>query len=116
MGDQELIHLLKQQAKEIADANITGYGNTMTEAANRLEQLVSLPSREWVEFNKQRPPLNEGIIVTDGKGVTVCELERWETRKKEERFSMCGYGFGGYEWEFDFEYENITKWMPLPKP
>jgi hypothetical protein len=35
-----LIDLLKQQAKEIADANIAGYGNTMTEAANRLEQLV----------------------------------------------------------------------------
>lgn len=40
MKDQELIDLLKQQAKEIADANIAGYGNTMLEAANRLEQLV----------------------------------------------------------------------------
>ena len=40
MKDQELIDILKQQAKEIADANIAGWGNTMTEAANRLEQLV----------------------------------------------------------------------------
>ena len=41
MKDQELINLLKQQAKEIANANIAGWGNTMTEAANRFEQLVS---------------------------------------------------------------------------
>ena len=41
MKDQELIDLLKQQAKEIADANIAGYGNTMLDAANRLEQLVN---------------------------------------------------------------------------
>lgn len=40
MKDQELIDLLKQQAKEIADANIAGYGNTMLDAASRLEQLV----------------------------------------------------------------------------
>ena len=46
MKDQELIDLLKQQAKEIADANIAGWGNTMLEAANRIEQLVSLQKPE----------------------------------------------------------------------
>jgi len=46
MKVQELIDLLKQQAKEIADANIAGWGNTMLEAANRIEQLVSLQKPE----------------------------------------------------------------------
>lgn len=41
MKDKELIDSLKQQAKEIADVNIAGWGNTMLDAANRLEQLVS---------------------------------------------------------------------------
>jgi len=40
MKDQALIALLKHQAKEIADTNIAGYGNTMLDAANRLETLV----------------------------------------------------------------------------
>lgn len=49
MKDQELIDLLKQQAKEIADANINGYGNTMLEAANRLEQLV-MPTPKKIRY------------------------------------------------------------------
>jgi len=94
MKDQELIDLLKQQSKEIADANIAGYGNTMTEAANRLEQLVSLPSRTWND-NKEIKPINKGhylVVLEDGRyAIFLWKKNKWwydETQKEELLFGI----------------------------
>jgi len=29
---------------------------------------------------------------------------------------ISAVGFGGYEWEWDFDFMDITHWMPLPEP
>ena len=64
MKVQELIDLLNQQAKEIADANIAGWGNTMLEAANRLEQLVMVQKPEDIEFAR--------IVIKEFNDYAVC--------------------------------------------
>jgi hypothetical protein len=46
MENKELIELLKKQAKEIADANMLGWGNTMMLAAERLEELEALNDKD----------------------------------------------------------------------
>lgn len=57
-------------------------------------------------------PAGTPILITDGEIVTVTVLgpcgktEKW----------MFGHGFGGYEWEFDFQTDQATHWMPLPEP
>ena len=69
---------------------------------------------KWINIKKQLPPKNEGVLVTDGKIITVASLDYF----KDEPWWWCGWGFDGYEWEFDFEGNfkdgAITHWMPLP--
>ena len=69
---------------------------------------------KWINIKKQLPPKNEGVLVTDGKIVTAAYLDYF----KGEPWWWCGWGFDGYEWEFDFESNfnegAITHWMPLP--
>ena len=64
---------------------------------------------EWqpIETAPKRTP----ILATDGKVIVV--LERGECAGKDSPISV---GFGGYEWEWDFEWKNLTHWMPLPEP
>jgi len=57
-------------------------------------------------------PAGVGILVTDGKLVTVGEWEYWD----DGRCWLSGHGFGGYEWEYDNNPEEWTHWMPLPEP
>lgn len=33
---------------------------------------------------------------------------------KECTENFDAVGFGGYEWDWDFEWEDLTHWMPLP--
>jgi hypothetical protein len=70
METKELIDLLRQQAKEIADANMLGWGNTMMLAAERLEELEA---GESAEVSEQTCPMCES------KGT----VEYWCTNCKE---------------------------------
>ncbi len=69
---------------------------------------------KWINIKKQLPPKNEGVLVTDGKIITVASLDYL----KDEPWWWDQWGFGGYEWEFDFEScfkeGAIKHWMPLP--
>ena len=54
-------------------------------------------------------PQDTPVLVTDGKVIVVVA-----------RSNLYGdawpdaVGFGGYEWEWDFEWKDLTHWMPLP--
>ena len=69
---------------------------------------------KWISIKKRPPPKNEGVLVTDGKIITVASLVYY----KDEPWWWGGWCFGGYEWDFDFESSfkegAITHWMPLP--
>lgn len=64
---------------------------------------------KWIDIKKKIPPLGKGILVTDGKTMTITRIEELGDKRRY----MDGFGFSGYEWEYDFEYEDITHWMPL---
>jgi hypothetical protein len=57
------------------------------------------------------PPYGMPILVSDGKTVTVCCLEEGTGTPY-----MGGHGFGGYEWDFDLRFDDLTHWTPLPEP
>ena len=74
---------------------------------------------EWTSVEKEKPPLNKKIFITDGKDVLSCQLEEHE----------CGYGdnkasvifiypalISGWEWEEDIEYEEVTHWALVNFP
>jgi len=54
-------------------------------------------------------PMNTPILVTDGKVIVVVECELVCGKP-----FLAGVGFGGYEWDFDFEWKDLTHWMPQP--
>ena len=68
---------------------------------------------KWINIKKQLPPKNEGVLVTDGKIITVASLDYF----KDEPW-WDEWGFDGCEWEFDFKSSfkerAVTHWMPLP--
>ncbi len=66
---------------------------------------------EWVDIKKELPEKNQAVLITDGKEVASASLDYirgevwWDA-----------YGFGGYEWEFNFGKNEVTHWMPIPNP
>ena len=62
---------------------------------------------KWIALQDKFPESYEGVLVTDGVVVTAAELTK--------SFGWTGHEFGGYEWEWDFNEEEITHWMPLPE-
>lgn len=55
-------------------------------------------------------PKDTPILATDGKFIVV--LSRGTCAGRAWPDSV---GFGGHEWEWDFEWEDLTHWMPLPE-
>ena len=74
---------------------------------------------EWHKFSfDSMPPLNIGILITDGNIITVTEIGKWkhgtDAVNKIKSFWMISYGFSGHEWEYDFDITQITHWALLP--
>jgi hypothetical protein len=94
---------------------ITKMLTKLLESEGQVDAEVGQPSEpsfgQWIYIKDQKPPLKEAILVTDGNEIVTCEIDgdsagTW----------MMSSGFSGYEYDFDFSYEQIIKWMPLPKP
>lgn len=63
---------------------------------------------EWISVKDRFPDDNIGVLITDGE--SIC------TAKWVDNYLWTSYGFGGYDWDFDFMESQITYWMPLPEP
>jgi len=73
----------------------------------------------WHKFSYPdfMPPLYMGILITYGNIVTVGMLvKKWHDKPVTKicELDISGYGFGGYEWEHDFDITEITHWALLP--
>lgn len=66
---------------------------------------------EWIEIKKELPNIGLGVLISDGKD--MASAERCKSHR-EDKLAWTGYGYGGYEWEFDFNEDEVTHWMPLP--
>lgn len=67
----------------------------------------------WIKISEQRPPLDVGVLVTDGNVVTCVHVGEFEPGGK---MYFTGHMFGGWEWEWDFDTDKITHWAQLPEP
>lgn len=65
---------------------------------------------EWQPI--ETAPTKTPILITDGKVITVTILDQCGNEPKY----MYGYGFSGYEWDYDFLIKEATHWMLLPEP
>jgi hypothetical protein len=71
---------------------------------------------EWIKCSDRLPENEQKILISDGKFVTACTADVTPFWKGRGEFYPDGCEFGGYEWEWHFELEQITHWMPLPSP
>ena len=69
---------------------------------------METPATKWQPI--ATAPRDTPILVTDGKIIVV--VERGEYWRGGDR--TWPVGFGGDDWEWDFGWEDITHWMPLP--
>lgn len=76
-------------------------------------QLPVKPACEWIDFSI-RPKSGQIILVKAGKIVTACEYI--EEKNSNGEYYLSGAGFGGHEWDWDFNEKEVTHWMPIPKP
>lgn len=65
---------------------------------------------EWISIGNKMPYDGQKCLITDGDTVVSA---RWFSG---EGGLWCSCGFGGHEWEWDYEPEQSTHWMPLPEP
>lgn len=74
----------------------------------------------WISVKEQPAPLNEPMLITDGKHILCCHFECFNIQKgtleciahnvnAHEDLPFMQYGT--YEWP-----RKTTHWMPLPKP
>ena len=71
---------------------------------------METPTTKWQPI--ATAPLDTPILVTDGNVVVVGMFER--LGKGVDSLWFAPVGFGGYEWEWNFEDDQLTHWMPLP--
>lgn len=101
-----LLHLMCGEERE------DGYKPTMEEMSKSMDLLKELANKadlfEWIPFEMedgflqcQIPDVDEEILVTDGKHV-------WED-------TWIEYD-DGYALDSNYELDEVTAWMPLPKP
>jgi len=68
---------------------------------------------EWMSVEDRLPDDGDKILVYNGDCITACTVDRDDSR---DWLWMDGLCFGGYEWEYDFEWGSVTHWMSLPEP
>lgn len=68
---------------------------------------------KWILLSERLPKEGQGVLITDGKTMVTAEIGDYFERKNCYFWSPVG--FSGYEWEYDFEYEDVTHWMELPE-
>jgi hypothetical protein len=64
--------------------------------------------QQWISVKHRLPEVGVGVLITDGHVVACGEY-------RGRNLYWSGHGFRGYEWEFDFDDDDITHWMPLPE-
>ena len=70
---------------------------------------------EWISLESQIPEHGVGVLVTDGETVVVASIDN-STKFPGYKHWWDEVGFSGYEWDWDFNTNDITHWMPLPSP
>lgn len=69
----------------------------------------------WIDITKEEPTRGNAYLITDGK-IVSCGIYHpiGGYKISDSLMSWDGCGFDGHEW--DYEFKDVTHWMPLPEP
>lgn len=60
---------------------------------------------KWIKISEEKPPLNIPVFISDGVCLAVASYYKSPTNLG----TWLGEGFGGYEWEWDFDPTHWAK-------
>ena len=66
---------------------------------------------EWISVKKAMPKHRESVLITDGETIVTASLDC-----DMPRVWWDAIGIYAHDYEFEFELEDVTHWMPLPEP
>jgi len=92
-----------------AEMNKAGWFREGSEKDNKMIQ--------WISLDEQKPEDEQKCLITDGEIVTaaIADMEFLEHSLNPGPW-WGGCNFSGCEWEWEFDWEKITHWAPLPEP
>ena len=70
---------------------------------------------EWISVKDRLPEFNQDVLIFANPSIATA-VRHMCSPKTPDDWWWTGNCYGGYEWEWDFETENITHWMELPDP
>ena len=71
---------------------------------------------EWVKTSERLPEANVPVLVLFYNGDIRVGLIEWEYPSFEETYEAFRYWDDAYNEGADWQYNDITHWMPLPEP
>lgn len=98
----------KQHKKELDELlkRLCGESNDMEKS---LIKIAWIPVEDNIFPEPGRP-----VLISNGDYVVVAEFYRWTDvhgNKRHSGYKWIGYGFSGFEWEWDFD---PTHWAEIP--
>jgi Protein of unknown function (DUF551) len=70
----------------------------------------------WIKLEDELPPVNEYVILTDGKKMFAASRNNPCTSVNGEPLQFwCSSGGSGYDFEWDYEPNKMTHWTRFPK-
>ena len=67
---------------------------------------------KWISIKDERPPINKGILVSNG--IIVTSVECFDYINEEPQW--VPHEVHGYDCELLFDEKSITHWALLPEP
>ena len=66
---------------------------------------------EWIDVNDRLPENNSDVLVYDSDYNTV-----YSANYNSKYFNQTGFWLNEAGGEYQYEFEYVTHWMPLPEP
>lgn len=86
--------------------------------ASKLNELLDFvaevwPGNDWIDLRDGKPSAGQKVLIAANGIITAATADR--AFYGDGRIWWGGCGVDGYEWEFTFENDEVTHWMPMLK-
>lgn len=75
---------------------------------------------EWIACSERMPEVGVGVLVSNGTIVTAAEWCPLKLPPGDARGDSIpwwdGHEHSAHDWDWHFDMNSITHWMPLPAP
>jgi Protein of unknown function (DUF551) len=70
---------------------------------------------KWISVHNRLPKAETAVLIAHKDGIRTGEI-RWDHPTHEEDYQSFRYWDDPYDDGKDWEWSDVTHWMPLPEP